>query len=473
MSSSRIPSYQNSISSPAIEDTIADDSPIAIDEECRDDGDNHQLMKEKAIATGSPSKKRGRKKTSNVWKSFKKIQVLKGEYDHKMIREIIAKMIMAHEYPFSIVEHAWFNVLLKVLNPNYEKISRKTIKNDCMEVYDNEKDKLKKMLKSVGRISLTSDTWTSNQTIGYMCLTAHFIDFEWKLQKRVINFCELEPPHTGVVIADGIVECLLNWGIENKISTITLDNASSNDVAVRFLMDNFDEFLKNMAVEMRKKFDKYWGECNMLMSIAAIMDPRYKMKLIKFCFPKIYSQIEFVDHILKVQKALFDIYIYEVYVLEQVLKVPTQEVGGSNLSNDEIGQDLSKKKAKTKGRAEFDLFLETVDTMEIGKSELEIYLEEQNVRCDASTDTTFDVLNWWKVNSHKFPILSQMAKDILSVPITTVTSKSAFSAGGRVLTDYRSSLSNITVEALVCRGSWIRDASKLQLKPPNDRVILS
>nr|CAD1840604.1 unnamed protein product [Ananas comosus var. bracteatus] len=227
-----------------------------------------------------------------------------------------------------------------------------------------------------------------------------------------------------------------------------------------------DEFLKNMAVEMRKKFDKYWGECNMLMSIAAIMDPRYKMKLIKFCFPKIYSQIEFVDHILRVQRALFD--IYEVYVLEQVTKVSTQEVGGSNLSNDEIGQDLSiKTKVKKKERAEFDLFLETVDSMEVGKSELEIYLEEQNVRCDASTDKTFDILNWWKVNSHKFPILSQMAKDILSVPITTVTSESTFSPGGRVLTDYRSSLATSTVEALVCGGNWIRDASKLQLNAHN------
>nr|CAD1823574.1 unnamed protein product [Ananas comosus var. bracteatus] len=159
--------------------------------------------------------------------------------------------------------------------------------------------------------------------------------------------------------------------------------------------------------------------------------------------------VEMRKKLTNIGRALFD--IYEVYVLEQAAKVSTQEVEGSNLSNDEIGQDLSiKTKVKTKGRAEFDLFLETVDSMEVGKSELEIYLKEQNVRCDASTDKTFDVLNWWNVSSHKFSILSQMAKDILSVPITTVTSESVFSAGGRVLTDYQSSLSTSTVEALVC-----------------------
>jgi hypothetical protein len=50
-----------------------------------------------------------------------------------------------------------------------------------------EKDKIKK-IKSIDRISLTSDCWISNQTIGYMCLTAHYIDSDWKLQKRIINF---------------------------------------------------------------------------------------------------------------------------------------------------------------------------------------------------------------------------------------------------------------------------------------------
>ena len=73
-----------------------------------------------------------------------------------------------------------------------------------------------------------------------MCLTGHFLDSEWKLQKRILNFCPLEPPHTGHVIADSISECLIDWGIDDNISTITLDNASSNDLAVRVLKENFE-----------------------------------------------------------------------------------------------------------------------------------------------------------------------------------------------------------------------------------------
>ena len=71
-------------------------------------------------------------------------------------------------------------------------------------------------------------------------------------------------------------------------------------------------------------------------------------------------------------------------------------------------------------------------------------------------DKEFDLLNWWKVNSHRFPVVSRMAKKFF--PATSVSSKSTFSASGRTLDDDRSSLSPSMVEALVCSSSWIRGA---------------
>ncbi|CAN0876088.1 Zinc finger BED domain-containing protein RICESLEEPER 2 [Linum grandiflorum] len=49
-----------------------------------------------------------------------------------------------------------------------------------------------------------------------------------------------------------------------------------------------------------------------------------------------------------------------------------------------------------------------------------------------------------------------MAKDILAVPISTVASVSCFSTGGRVLDDFRSSLTPAIVEALICAEDWLR-----------------
>ncbi|XP_035842316.1 transcription initiation factor TFIID subunit 4b isoform X5 [Helianthus annuus] len=141
------------------------------------------------------------------------------------IRNIIAKMIIAHELPFSFVEYHWFNYLMKTMNPLYEKVSRSTITRDCIKVVDVEKERIKKTLKKAEMVSLTSDCWASNQTIGYMCLTAHFVDCDWKLQKCIIGFNELAPPHSGEVISDGILECLIKWGIQDKIGQTPEDES--------------------------------------------------------------------------------------------------------------------------------------------------------------------------------------------------------------------------------------------------------
>jgi hypothetical protein len=65
-----------------------------------------------------------------------------------------------------------------------------------------------------------------------MCLVAHYADENWVMQCRVLNFVELDPPHSGIVIAQAVFECMVEWKIEDKVMSITLDNASNNDTAV-------------------------------------------------------------------------------------------------------------------------------------------------------------------------------------------------------------------------------------------------
>jgi hypothetical protein len=62
----------------------------------------------------------------------------------------------------------------------------------------------------------------------------------------------------------------------------------------------------------------------------------------------------------------------------------------------------------------------------------------------------FNVLTWWKKNSDAYPILSLMARDFLVIPVSTLSSESAFSAAGRILGNDRTSLSPETLEALIC-----------------------
>ena len=51
-------------------------------------------------------------------------------------------------------------------------------------------------------------------------------------------------------------------------------------------------------------------------------------------------------------------------------------------------------------------------------------------------------------------MLSIIARDVLTVPVGTVASEAAFSAGGRVVSKKRCNLSPQAIEAVVCLKDW-------------------
>ena len=65
-----------------------------------------------------------------------------------------------------------------------------------------------------------------------MCITAHFIDNEWKLNEKILAFVPVFS-HRGEYIAKALENSLLEWGLKT-IFTVTLDNAASNDSAMSF-----------------------------------------------------------------------------------------------------------------------------------------------------------------------------------------------------------------------------------------------
>ena len=61
------------------------------------------------------------------------------------------------------------------------------------------------------------------------------------------------------------------------------------------------------------------------------------------------------------------------------------------------------------------------------KSKLDKYLAEG---FEEDSDN-FNILEWWKVNTPRFLVLSRIARDVLAIPISTVASEASFSIGRR------------------------------------------
>ncbi|KAL4367977.1 hypothetical protein GQ457_05G008170 [Hibiscus cannabinus] len=156
------------------------------------------------------------------------------QFDQDNCQKALARMLIVDELPFVFVEHEGFRYFYKQLCPKFVPPSRKTVTRDCYIIFIEERSKLKDIFSKLSsRVCLTTDTWTSGQNLGYMCLMAHFIDDQWRFHKKIINFFPILG-HSGEIIGKSIEKCLNEWNLR-KILTVTVDNASSNDVTIQYL----------------------------------------------------------------------------------------------------------------------------------------------------------------------------------------------------------------------------------------------
>ncbi|MGC7990861.1 hypothetical protein ACP3WY_24695, partial [Salmonella enterica] len=61
---------------------------------------------------------------------------------------------------------------------------------------------------------------------------------DWKLHKKIINFCPIAG-HSGEIIGRSVEICLIDWNID-KVLTLTVDNATSNDKCIVYLRERLD-----------------------------------------------------------------------------------------------------------------------------------------------------------------------------------------------------------------------------------------
>ncbi|KAL7121034.1 hypothetical protein ACP275_02G158800 [Erythranthe tilingii] len=236
-------------------------------------------------------------------------------------------------------------------------------------------------------------------------------------QKASVIHKFLETFNIVTKIFSGSEYCTANVFFREVYRMLILLHETSNDLTT---------LLGKMAFNMLLKFEKYWldKEPNLLLSVALVLDPRYKLKYLEFCYMKIYDNTlatKFTNRVKCELKNLFDEYAITCQI------------------------DMM---------AEFYKFAEQEDA--INKTELELYLEKKLHPGQIVQEDNYNILDWWKLYGAKYPIMARMARDILAIPVSSVASESAFSTGGRVLNKFRSSLLPTTVEALICSQDWIR-----------------
>ncbi|KAM7503882.1 hypothetical protein LguiB_002786 [Lonicera macranthoides] len=531
------------------------------------------------------------------------------KFDQERSRMDLARMIMLHGYPLSMVEDVGFKLFMKNLQPAFEVMNNGAIELDCMAIYEKEKQKVFELIFNLpGKVTLAVGMWASPENVEYLCLTANYIDEDWVLQKKILNFITLDSSNTHDMLSDVIIRVLEDWDIAEKLFSMTFDDYITNEDIIFRIKDSFnqrkpllkngelfdvrcathilksmvqvtvealrdvtykiresvryvtssqtkqfselsqqvgitnerrlfldypmrwnstclmletavehraafsllqehdsaytmalserewewassftaymklfvevtnvftdnklltaniyfpeicdvhiqliewcknpDDFINSTAMKMKTMFDNYWSKCSLTLAIAAILDPRFKMKLVEYYYPQIYNT-DAPDRVKEVYDGIRDLF---------------NEYSLRSTSFDQVSGRLACSLPSTSNGSRdrlrgFDKFLHETSQNQSVISDLEKYLEEPVFprNCD------FNILNWWKVHTPRYPILSMMARDILGIPISTLSPDLAFSTAGRVLDHHRSSLNPDIRQALICGQDWLQMESE-------------
>lgn len=229
------------------------------------------------------------------------------------------------------------------------------------------------------------------------------------------------------------------------------------NLILKEIMTNEDRNLKEMVESMNENFKKYLGEpqnMNKMIFISSVLDPRNKLDYVPFSIVDMFGKEvgeNLCSEVKKYMNKLFGYYVKKSP--KSSLHVPYSPTSSDNSSSissvSGCGNFVNRGRLRTK--QQFEKHKE-VSGSSANKSEMERYLAE-----DIESDSDdFDILMWWKVNEPRFPILAEMVRDVLAIPISSVASECAFSTGGRVFDPFRSSLTPKIVQSLICVQDWLR-----------------
>lgn len=204
-----------------------------------------------------------------------------------------------------------------------------------------------------------------------------------------------------------------------------------------------------------------------MLAIASVLDPRLKMGVLSYAYRSctVEETIKYEREVKDCLYALFDDY-FKLYKNKASM---AEKQGPELVEENSHNWKPPLGKGQGPGFSMMSKQLRSVENYRSSKSELDIYLED-GVELEIPD---LDALRWWRENKNKYRILSVMASDILAIPISTVASESAFSAGGRIIDPQRSSLNPDTVQFLTCGEDWVRAHLGIKKKEKVKYLVLA
>ncbi|KAK1257875.1 hypothetical protein QJS04_geneDACA014286 [Acorus gramineus] len=261
---------------------------------------------------------------------------------------------------------------------------------------------------------------------------------DWQISKVFVQFLS--------IFYDASIACS---GVYYPTSNLILRQLFNISCAFKEYRDY--SILQQSIILMEQKFKKYFEDIPMLFCLAAVMDITIKLDTVKTIISRISDNVRFP---MVISGEDVEFALTEMYKKYENKYANRTRASSSTSSISLLG------KGKKKDYF-FDFVSQSSHTSHDSSSgsshlnELFKYLENdwKSLLTEKEMEN-FDLLQWWKAHEVTFPVLSIMARDLLTPPVSTVASESSFSTSGRILSERRTRLAASSLEALICLKDW-------------------
>ncbi|KAI7770097.1 hypothetical protein LZL87_013720 [Fusarium oxysporum] len=432
--------------------------------------------------------------------------------DQATLRELYCRYTVACSLPFAHVEQPAFRDFIRYLRPAADDLlprSANTVKADLQWGYDNKKEFVKRALQNaLSSVHIVPDNWTSPNCLGVIGFTVQFVTEDHGLQSLVVRIKELEGQHSGENM-----EFIREYGIASKVGYFMMDNASNMNTMIDKVFDDleheFDVFydplphrlrcfghIINMSVmefligKRPPTTDSYRGPSDeeveqwrkrgaigklhnivvyitwspqRLQAFTILSDGLRLRRDNDTRWNSWYKMVEWALRF-KVRQAI------TIFCAQE----PTGYPDSFRLGNFDRDLQISRAVSRCHNGQRSPILRQSgePETTTRRPNGYKIWMKEQKatilnmdddeyeVYCREPVMMISDPLKWWLelAQRRRFPNLSLMAIDILSIPPMSAETERLFSKARLTVTDQRGSMNIETLNLLECLRPWDRSA---------------
>ena len=166
--------------------------------------------------------------------------------NQQVLEKNLLRWVVAEKQSFSCIESPAFQQIFRdIPGIALPFTSRHTLRQRLVRDFDTQRTQLKDELATTcSTIALSLDVWTSKNQLPIIGIIGHWLTAEFEYREKVLEFGELHGVHSGENLAAAIEITLTELGLEQKLITITGDNASNNETMASALFYCLSEKLK-------------------------------------------------------------------------------------------------------------------------------------------------------------------------------------------------------------------------------------